>query len=297
MSKSGFAAIIGRPNVGKSTLLNSILGQKISITSNKPQTTRENIRGIFTDDRGQIIFIDTPGANRPKNKLGSFMESEIASTREDADVILFLVEPDKVPGPGDKRIAKTIAESKAPIYLIINKIDTLSVGEVLPVIDSFKNLLDFKEIFPVSAKTGEGIDKLLDTVFNDLPKGPSYYGEDEVTDMPIRAMCAELIREKGLLLLSEELPHGIAVVIDSIEPNKSKNLYHIMATIVCEKASHKSMIIGSQGKMLKKIGTLARRDMEDLLEKKVNLKLWVQVRKNWRDSDRLLKNYGYRRDI
>lgn len=296
MKKSGFVAIIGRPNVGKSTLLNSILGQKVSITSNKPQTTRERIRGIFTDERGQIIFVDTPGYNRPKNKLGEFMEKEIERTRSDAELILFLVEPDRYPGPGDKRIAESIKGIKVPVFLVINKTDKLRSGEVLPVIDAFKDLSDFAEIFPVSAKTGEGIESLLSTIFDNLKEGPYFYDEEDITDMPMRAMCAEIIREKALRLLSDELPHGIAVAIDEMKLNGRKDLYHIQATIVCEKAGHKGMIIGKGGSMLKKIGTLARSDMEELTQMKVNLKLWVRVKDRWRNSEKLLKNYGYREE-
>lgn len=291
--KSGFVAIIGRPNVGKSTLLNRILGQKISITSDKPQTTRERIRGIFTDERGQIVFIDTPGVHRPKNRLGEYMEQEIIKTRSDADMVLFLVEPDSKPGPGDKHIAESIKESKVPVFLVINKTDTVTRDEVLPVIAAYKDLLEFDEIFPLSAKTGAGVSELVDFVFKNLPEGEYFYDEDDVTDMPIRAMCGEIIREKALFLLSDELPHGIAVVIDSMKLNEAGNLYHIDATVVCEKASHKGMIIGKGGAMLKRIGTLARADMEELCGLKINLKLWVKVKEKWRDSERLLSNYGY----
>lgn len=289
MRKSGFVAIIGRPNVGKSTLLNQILGQKISITSDKPQTTRERIRGIFTDERGQIVFCDTPGVHRPKNRLGEYMEHEIDATKKDADLILFLVEPDKRPGPGDLHIANTIP-GDVPTFLVINKTDTIKHEEILPVIDAYRGICDFTEVFPISAKTGEGVKPLVSSIFENLEEGPMFYGEDEVTDMPIRAICAEIIREKALMLLSEELPHGIAVVIDSM---KEQGICHIDATIICEKSSHKGMIIGKGGGMLKKIGTLARIDIEDLVDSKVNLKLWVKVKDKWRDSEFLLKNFGY----
>lgn len=296
MKKSGFVAIIGRPNVGKSTLLNCILGQKISITSDKPQTTRERIRGIYTDDRGQICFVDTPGVNRPKNKLQQFMEKEIEKTRTDADLILFLVEPDKHPGPGDRRIAESIRNTDVPAFLVINKTDKISKDEVLPVISEFKDLLEFKEIFPVSAKDNIGVESLLTSIFDELEEGPYYYDEDDITDMPIRALCSEIIREKALLLLSDELPHGIAVMIDDMHLNNKKDLYHVDATIICEKASHKGMIIGKHGDMLKKIGTSARKDMEVLTGKRINLKIWVKIKDNWRDSERLIKDFGYREE-
>lgn len=293
MHKSGFVAIIGRPNVGKSTLLNQILGQKVSITSDKPQTTRERIRGIYSDDDAQIVFVDTPGVHKPKNKLGAFMEKEIERGRSDCDLVLFLVEPDFKIGPGDRHIAETIKNIEVPVFLIINKTDRIDKDELLPVIDNFKDLIDFDEIFPVSAKTGEGVEPLVSEIIKRLPEGPFYYDEDDITDMPIRAMCAEIIREKALHLLDEELPHGIAVLIDEMKLNAKGDLYHIDATVVCEKKSHKSMIIGRQGAMLKKLGTLARVDMEDLCGKRINLKIWVKVKDRWRESDRLLKNFGY----
>lgn len=294
MRKSGFVAIIGRPNVGKSTLLNSILGQKISITSDKPQTTRERVRGILTEKRGQIVFVDTPGANRPKNKLGMFMEDEIKRTKLDADIIIMMVEPDKVPGPGDRRIINGISGADVPVFLAINKTDTLEHGQVLPIIDNYKDLMDFDEIFPISAKSGDGVESLLDNVFNYLKEGPQFYAEDEVTDMPIRAICAEIVREKALMLLSDELPHGIAVTIEQMKLNQKGDLYHIDANIFCEKKSHKAMIIGKHGDMIKKIGTMARKDMETIAQKRINLKLWVKVKDNWRDDERLLKNFGYK---
>lgn len=297
VKRSGFVAIIGRPNVGKSTLLNAVLGQKVSITSDKPQTTRERIRGIYTDDRGQIVFVDTPGALRPRNKLGNFMEKEIERSRTDCDLILWLVEPDLKIGPGDRKIAESLAGCEVPVVLVINKTDRLDDrAGVLPVIDIYKDLYDFKEIFPISAAKGEGIDDLVAMAFDELPEGPAYYGEDEITDMPIRAICSEIIREKSLMLLNDELPHGIAVLIDSMKLSDKKNLYHIDATIVCEKKSHKGMIIGKEGAMLKRIGILARKDMEELIGKKVNLKIWVRIKDRWRDDERLLKNFGYKEE-
>ena len=279
--------------MGKSTLLNAFLGQKISITSDKPQTTRERIRGIYTDDRGQIVFVDTPGVHRPKNKLGQYMEREINRTESDADLILFLVEPDKKVGPGDIHIANSIRNLDVPIFLVINKTDKVSRDEVLPVINEFKDLLDFDEVFPISAAKGDGVDELLSTVMDSLQEGPYFYDEDDITDMPIRAICAEIIREKALHLLEDELPHGIAVVIDSMKLNGARDLYHVDATIVVEKASHKGMVIGKQGSMLKRIGSAARKDMEELCGRRINLKIWVRVKDGWRDSVRLIKNFGY----
>ncbi|MCR5596524.1 MAG: GTPase Era [Lachnospiraceae bacterium] len=290
-TKSGFVALIGRPNVGKSTLMNKLIGQKIAITSHKPQTTRNKIRTVYTDERGQIVFLDTPGLHRSRNKLGDYMVSVAEHTFKDADLILWLVEPDEKIGAGDTHIMEQLENIKTPIILCINKTDTLKQDEVLPVIAAYSSRMEFAEIIPVSALKGRGCDDLLDTIFKYLPEGEIFYDEDTVTDQPMRQITAELIREKVLRSMTDEVPHGVAVIIDRME--FKKRIVDIDATIICEKDSHKGMIIGKQGAMLKKIGSAARRDIEDLVESQVNLKLWVKVKKDWRDSDMLLKNFGY----
>lgn len=292
--RSGFAAMIGRPNVGKSTLLNQLVGQKVAITSNKPQTTRNRITGIYTDEEvGQIVFVDTPGMHKAKNKLGEFMVRQAEGTVKDVDVILWLVEPDDFIGGGDEAIAGKLEKVNVPIILCINKSDTVEKEKLLPVIDVFRKRLDFAEIIPISAKNGNGCDELLKLIFSYLPYGPAYYDTETVTDQPERALVAEIIREKALHALSEEVPHGIAVSVETMKKRKNKKLYDIDATIICERVSHKGIIIGSGGEMLKKIGANARFEIEKMLDTKVNLKLWVKVKKNWRDSDFLVRNYGY----
>ena len=296
--KSGFAALIGRPNVGKSTLMNRLIGQKVAITSPRPQTTRNRIQTVYTDERGQIVFVDTPGIHKAKNRLGDYMLAVAKKSLKDADVVLWLVEPKSQIPTGDMDIAKQLKQLKNPIFLIINKTDTVAKPEILKVIDTYQALCDFAEIIPLSALKGENTDDLLDTVYRYLPEGPYYYDEDEVTDQPMRAICAELVREKALRLLDKEIPHGIAVLIDRMEyrENKKGGIYDIDATIVCERASHKGIIIGKGGAMLKQIGSQSRPEMERMLETAVNLQLWVKVRDNWRDSDSLIANFGYRKD-
>lgn len=291
--KSGFAAIIGRPNVGKSTLMNRIIGQKIAITSNKPQTTRNRIQTVYTDDRGQIVFLDTPGIHKAKNKLGEYMVGAAEKTIDEVDLVLWLVEPSSFIGAGDEHILEKLSRVKSPVVLVINKIDTIKKEEVLPVIAEYKNKMDFAEIVPISAYDGTGTDDLVDVIFKYMPYGPMFYDEDTVTDQPMRQIVAEIVREKALHALDEEVPHGIAVVIDSMKKHKGKKITDIDATIICERESHKGIIIGKGGSMLKKIGTNARFEIEKLLEQKVNLKLFVKVKKEWRDSDFLLKNFGY----
>ena len=289
--RSGFVALIGRPNVGKSTLMNRLIGQKIAITSPKPQTTRNKIRTVYTDERGQIVFLDTPGIHKSRNKLGEYMVSVAEHTLNDADLILWLVEPDAKIGAGDMHILEQLNGVKTPVILCINKTDTLPKEAVLPVISAYSSEKEFDEIIPISAIKGRGCEDLLDTIFKYLPEGEMFYDEDTVTDQPMRQITAEIIREKVLRSMSDEIPHGVAVVIDRME--FKKKLVDIDATIVCEKDSHKGMIIGKQGSMLKRIGSAARRDIEKLVESQVNLKLWVRVKNNWRDSDMLLKNFGY----
>ena len=289
--KSGFAALIGRPNVGKSTLMNCLIGQKIAITSNKPQTTRNRIQTVYTSEEGQIVFLDTPGIHKAKNKLGNYMVGVAERTLSEVDVVLWLVEPTDYIGAGEQHIIEQLQKIKTPVILVINKIDTVKKEEILLFIDTYRKQMDFAEIVPVSALKGDGTDDLLSCIMKYLPCGQPFYDEDTVTDQPVRQIVAELVREKALRCLEDEIPHGIAVTIEAM--NDRKRIVDIEATIICERDSHKGIIIGKQGQMLKKIGSLARPDIEDLVESQVNLKLWVKVKKDWRDSDFLLKNFGY----
>lgn len=292
--KSGFVALIGRPNVGKSTLMNTLIGQKIAITSNKPQTTRNRIQTVFTDERGQIVFLDTPGIHKAKNKLGEYMVKVSTRTLRDVDMVLWLVEPSTFIGEGDEHIFEILSSVNIPVILAINKMDSLKQKEdMLEVIAKYSSRMQFAEVVPVSALKGTNTDKLLDIIFKYLSEGPMYYDEDTVTDQPIKQIAAELIREKALRFLQEEIPHGIAVEIDTFNYRDSGDIVDIEAAIVCEKDSHKGIIIGKGGSMLKRIGTAARKDIEGLLESRVNLKLWVKVRPKWRDSDVQMKNFGY----
>ena len=291
--KSGFAAIIGRPNVGKSTLMNHLIGQKIAITSRKPQTTRNRIQTVYTSERGQIVFLDTPGIHKAKNKLGEYMVNVAQRTFQDADVILWLVEASDYIGAGEQHIAQQLKRTKLPVILVMNKVDKVDRKELPGFIDAYRKILDFAEIVPVSALRSVNLDTLLDCIFKYLPYGPQFYDEDTVTDQPQRQIVAEMIREKALRCLEEEIPHGIAVTIDRMKERPEGGLVDIDATIICERDSHKGIIIGKQGAMLKKIGSQARTEIERMLEEKVNLKLWVKVKKDWRDSDFLIKNFGY----
>lgn len=291
-TKSGFATLIGRPNVGKSTLMNNLIGQKIAITSKKPQTTRNKIQTVYTDDRGQIVFLDTPGIHKAKNKLGDYMVHVAEHTLREVDVILFLVEPSTFIGAGDKHIIEQLKKAGVPVILLINKIDMLAQKEeLLPIIDAYRKEMDFDQIIPISAFNGDGTKEVLDAIFSFLPYGPMFYDEDTVTDQPQRQIVAELIREQALRILDDEIPHGIAVSVEQMKVNKK--IVDIDATIICEKDSHKGIIIGKDGQMLKRIGTNARHGIEDMMQCRVNLKLWVKVKKDWRDSDYLLKNFGY----
>ncbi len=289
--KSGFATLIGRPNVGKSTLMNTLIGQKIAITSNKPQTTRNRIQTVYTCEQGQIVFLDTPGIHKSKNKLGDYMVNVAQKTLNEVDVVLWLVEPSTYIGAGEQHILEQLKKGNTPVILVINKIDTVKKEALLEVIDTYRKEMDFAEIIPVSALKDKNTEDLIQTIFKYLPYGPAFYDEDTITDQPERQIVAEMIREKALRCLDDEIPHGIAVCIDSMKYTKS--IVNIDATIICERDSHKGIIIGKQGVMLKKIGTQARRDIENLLEMPVNLKLWVKVKKDWRDSDFLIKNFGY----
>ena len=291
--KSGFVTIIGRPNVGKSTLMNQLIGQKIAITSSKAQTTRNRIQTVYTCEDGQIVFLDTPGINKAKNKLGDYMLMAAERTLNEVDLILWLVEPTTFIGGGEQYIIEKLQNVKTPIFLVINKTDLAVEEDILKAIVAYKDKVDFAEIIPVSALEGTNTDDLVQSILNYLPEGPMYYDEDTVTDQPERQIVAELIREKALRLLNQEIPHGIAVVIDRMKTRKKGNIVDIDATIICERDSHKGIIIGKQGAMIKEIGSNARVEIENLLDMKVNLKMWVKVKKDWRDSDLLLKNYGY----
>lgn len=299
--KSGFVTLIGRPNVGKSTLMNKLIGQKIAITSDKPQTTRNRIQTVYTDERGQVIFLDTPGIHKAKNKLGEYMVSVAERTMNEVDLVLWLVEPSTFIGAGEQHIAEQLKKVKTPVILVINKIDTVKKEEILAFIAAYKDICNFAEIIPVSALKGENTKVLLEEIYRYMPEGPMYYDEDTVTDQPERQIVAELVREKALRLLDDEIPHGIAVSIERMKERPesqgaNSGLIDIDATIVCERDAHKGIIIGKGGSMLKQIGTQARKEIENLLDCKVNLQLWVKVKKDWRDSDFLMKNFGYGRD-
>ena len=292
-TKSGFVALVGRPNVGKSTLMNKLIGQKIAITSNKPQTTRNRIQTVYTDERGQVIFLDTPGIHKAKNKLGEYMVNVAERTLKEVDVVLWLVEPTTFIGAGEQHIAAQLKTIKTPVVLVINKVDTIKKEEILKFIDAYKDICDFADIVPVSALRGQNTDTILEVIFKYLPYGPAFYDEDTVTDQPQRQIVAEMIREKALRCLDEEIPHGIAVTIEKMKVRPNGQVVDIEATIVCERDSHKGIIIGKGGAMLKKIGSAARFEIERMMEMKANLQIWVKVRKDWRDSDLFIKNFGY----
>ncbi len=292
--KSGFVTLIGRPNVGKSTLMNTLIGQKVAITSNKPQTTRNRIRTVLTTEEGQIVFVDTPGIHKAKNKLGEYMVTIAKNSLDDVDEALWLVEPSTFIGAGERHIIEQLKKINTPVVLVINKIDMVKKEEVLACIDAYRKEYDFAEIVPVSARSGENTKELLGVIMQYLPYGPQFYDEETVTDQPERQIVAELIREKALHCLEEEIPHGIAVAIDRMKMHNK--VMHIDATVICERDSHKGIIIGKQGAMLKKIGSTARFEIERMLGCRANLKLWVKVQKNWRDSDYMMKNFGYTDD-
>ena len=292
--KSGFVTLIGRPNVGKSTLMNTLIGQKVAITSNKPQTTRNRIRTVLTTEEGQIVFVDTPGIHKAKNKLGEYMVTIARNSLDDVDEALWLVEPSTFIGAGERHIIEQLKKINTPVVLVINKIDMVKKEEVLACIDAYRKEYDFAEIVPVSARSGENTKELLGVIMQYLPYGPQFYDEETVTDQPERQIVAELIRDKALHCLEEEIPHGIAVAIDRMKMHNK--VMHIDATVICERDSHKGIIIGKQGAMLKKIGSTARFEIERMLGCRANLKLWVKVQKNWRDSDYMMKNFGYTDD-
>lgn len=292
-TRSGFAALIGRPNVGKSTLMNALIGQKIAAVSSRAQTTRRKIQTVYTDDRGQIVFLDTPGVTRAKNKLGDFMLETSRNAVAEVDLVLWLVEPSTFIGAGEQIILEKLKSTKVPVILAVNKIDTANQEQVEKSIETYKKEMDFAEIIPISAEKNENLARLLEVIFRLLPEGPLYFDPDTVTDERMRDIAAELIREQALKHLDKEIPHGIAVLVDRFSERPDGRLTDIDATIVCERESHKGIIIGKKGAMLRTIGTAARKEIEDMLEQQVNLKLFVKVRPNWRDNTMLLKEYGY----
>lgn len=294
--KSGFISIIGRPNVGKSTFLNRVIGQKIAIMSDKPQTTRIKIQGVLTTDDAQMIFIDTPGIHKPKHKLGDFMMKVAQNTLKEVDLILFMVNAEEIFGRGEQYIIEKLKTIQTPVFLVINKIDKVHPDELFAIIDSYKDKHDFDEIVPISALEGNNVENLLELIKNYLPEGPQYYPADQVTDHPERFIISELIREKALHLTREEVPHSLAVVIDKIERKKDSGVVHVMATVIVERPSQKGIIIGKQGLMLKEIGQRARVEIENLLGSKVYLELWVKVEKDWRNKMSQLRDFGYRED-
>ena len=294
--KAGFATIIGRPNVGKSTLMNRMIGQKIAITSYKPQTTRTKIRTIYTGEEGQVVFLDTPGIHESHTKLGEYMVKAAKGTLKEVDVILWLVEPRPTLSAEDKAIIELLAEVKTPVIVVINKIDKVKKAELLPVIDQYSHAGNFHEIIPVSARSGDGVDQLMKDLFSLLPEGEPFYDEDMVTTQTEREISGEIIREKALRLLQEEVPHGIAVTIESMKTRSRKgkgDICDIDASIICEREGHKRIVIGKGGEMLRRIGTDARRDIENMLQCQVNLKLWVKVRRDWKDDDTQMRSFGY----
>lgn len=293
--KSGFVAIVGRPNVGKSTLLNRIVGQKIAIMSDKSQTTRNKIQGVYTTDEAQIVFIDTPGIHKPKHRLGDFMVATAYSAMREVDIVMFMVSADMKRGRGDDLIIERLKQSSVPVYLVINKIDTIHPDELLEIIDDYSKQMDFAEIVPISATEGNNFERLMETLVAQMPEGPQYFPEDQVTDHPERFIVSELIREKALFFTRDEVPHSVAVTIESMKRNEN-NKIEIQATIIVERDSQKGIIIGKGGKMLKLIGTKARLDIENLLGSKVYLELWVKVQKDWRDKKTHLTDFGYREE-
>ncbi|SFF53583.1 GTP-binding protein Era [Halobacillus alkaliphilus] len=291
--KSGFVTIVGRPNVGKSTFMNRVIGEKIAIMSDKPQTTRNKIQGVMTDKESQIVFIDTPGIHKPKHKLGDYMVNVAENTLNEVDAILFMINAEEGYGRGDQFIIDRLQRVNQPVFLIINKIDQVHPDQLLPLIEQYKEKLDFEEIIPISALEGNNVNHLLNVLKGHLPEGPQFYPEDQITDHPERFVISEFIREKVLHLTHEEIPHSIAVVIEGIEPRENKNAVYIQAAIIVERKSQKGIIIGKQGSMLKEIGKRARHDIESLLGSKVFLELWVKVQKDWRNRQVQLSDFGY----
>ena len=291
--KSGFVAILGRPNVGKSTFLNHVMGQKIAIMSDKAQTTRNKIMGIYTTDQEQIVFIDTPGIHKPKTALGDFMVESAYSTLREVDTVLFMISADEARGKGDDMIMERLKAAKVPVILVVNKIDKVHPNQLLSQIDDYRKQMDFKEVVPISALQGNNVSHLVDILSENLEEGYQYFPADKITDHPERFLVSEMIREKVLLLTREEIPHSVAVIIDSMKRDEETDKIHIRATIMVERDIQKGIIIGKGGSMLKKIGSMARRDIELMLGDKVFLETWVKVKKNWRDKKLDLADFGY----
>ncbi|WP_139490483.1 GTPase Era [Brevibacillus dissolubilis] len=291
--KSGFVAIVGLPNVGKSTLLNHIVGQKIAIMSNKPQTTRNKIRAVHTTEKGQVIFIDTPGIHKPKSRLGDYMVSAAETTLNEVDLVLFVIDASEKRGPGEEYIVERLKQIKTPVFLVLNKIDKVHPEELLPLIDDYRKRLDFKHIVPVSALEGNNTESLVESIYNEMEEGPMFYPADQVTDNPERFIVAELIREKVLHLTHEEVPHSIAVTVEEMKRGENGKTLYIYAAIYVERDSQKGILIGKQGSMLKEISRRARLDCERLLGEKIFMEIWVKVKKDWRNQDRMLRNFGY----
>jgi GTPase len=294
--KSGFISIIGRPNVGKSTFLNRVIGQKIAIMSDKPQTTRNKVQGVYTTDDAQMIFIDTPGIHKPKHKLGDFMMKIAQNTLKEVDVILFMVNVEEGLGKGDHFIIEKLKGVKTPVYLILNKIDQIHPDALLPMIQQYNDLFPFAATVPISALEGNNVDQLLQLLKDQLPEGPQFYPADQITDHPERFIVSELIREKVLHLTREEIPHSIAVMIDKMERKEEKDLIDVIATIIVERDSQKGIVIGKKGSMLKEVGKRSRVDIENLLGSKVYLELWVKVQKDWRNRSSNLRDFGFSDD-
>lgn len=290
--RSGFVAIIGRPNVGKSTFMNRILGENVAIMSPKAQTTRNKINGIYTTDDAQIVFVDTPGIHKPQNELDDYMDQAALSTLNQVDAVMFMVAADEQPGRGDKWILEELEKVTKPVFLLVNKIDLVHPDDLIPLIDKYSRMRNFDQIFPISATEGNNVDELLKTLTATLPEGPQYYPDDELTDHPEYFVVGELIREKILELSHDEVPHAVAVVVERMKDYQGGKL-QIEANIFVERDGQKAIIIGKGGSMLKQIGIRARRDIENLLGEKVNLKLWVKVQKNWRDNNAYLRTLGY----
>jgi len=291
--KSGFVSIVGRPNVGKSTLINHIVGQKIAIMSNKPQTTRNKITAVHTTEQGQIIFLDTPGIHKPKSKLGDYMVSVAENTLNEVDLVLFVIDATEKRGPGDEYIIERLKQVKTPVFLVINKIDKVHPEALLPIIDDYRQLLSFKQIVPISALEGNNTESLVEAIFDEMEEGPMYYPPDQVTDHPERFIVAELIREKVLHLTREEVPHSIAVTVEEMKRGENGKTLYIYAAIYVERDSQKGILIGEKGKMLREIGSRARADIERLMGDKVFLEIWVKVKKDWRNQERMLRNFGF----
>ena len=294
MFKSGFVTIVGRPNVGKSTLMNKIMGEKLSIVSSKPQTTRNNIQTILTKENYQIVFVDTPGIHKPKHKLGEYMVNSAKDSIKEVDVVLFLTNPDDEIGRGDKFILESLKNTKAPVFLVLNKIDENTQERVAKTLAMYSAEFDFNEIIPISALKGKNVDKLVELMVENMPEGPKYYPDDMITDIQEKFVVSEIVREKALRNLRDEIPHGVAVDVIQMKQKPNGN-YHIEVDLICEKDSHKGIIIGKNGQCLKKIGENSRYELEKFLRAKVNIKIWVKVRKEWRDNQNLLKELGYKK--